>query len=52
MVCRCYKIASALLLTVSVYKKLIYDYGKKNYNNVLWYQEQIFLFQDEIENMC
>lgn len=25
---------------------------KKNYGDVLWYQEQIFLFQDEIENMC
>lgn len=25
---------------------------KQNYNNVLWYQEQLFLFQDEIENMC
>lgn len=25
---------------------------RHNYKNVLWYQEQIFLFQDEIENMC
>lgn len=25
---------------------------RHNYDNVLWYQEQIFLFQDEIENMC
>lgn len=25
---------------------------KKNRNNVLWYQEQVYLFQDEIENMC
>ena len=25
---------------------------KNNYNNILWYQEQIFLFQDETENMC
>jgi hypothetical protein len=25
---------------------------KQNYENVLWYQEQIFLFEDEIENMC
>jgi hypothetical protein len=25
---------------------------KKNYSNILWYQEQIFLFQNEIENMC
>jgi hypothetical protein len=25
---------------------------RQNYNNILWYQEQIFLFQDEIENMC
>lgn len=36
-------------------KKLIKKFTKnerQNYNNVLWYQEQIFLFQDEIENMC
>jgi hypothetical protein len=25
---------------------------RDNYNNVMWYKEQIFLFQDEIENMC
>ena len=25
---------------------------EQNYENVLWYQEQIFLFQNEIENMC
>lgn len=24
----------------------------KNYENILWYQEQIFLFEDETENMC
>jgi hypothetical protein len=24
----------------------------QNYNNPLWYKEKIFLFQDEIENMC
>ncbi len=24
----------------------------ENRDNVLWYQEQIFIFQDEIENMC
>ena len=24
----------------------------KNYDNVLWLKEQVFLFQDEIENMC
>lgn len=23
-----------------------------NYQNVMWYKEQIFLFQDETENMC
>lgn len=23
-----------------------------NYQNILWYKEQIFLFQDETENMC
>lgn len=36
-------------------KKLIKTFTnneKDNYNNILWYQEQIFLFQDEIENMC
>ena len=25
---------------------------RENYKNVLWYQEQIFLFEDETENMC
>lgn len=24
----------------------------ENYQNVLWYQEQVFLFQNETENMC
>ena len=24
----------------------------KNYDNVIWLKEQVFLFQDEIENMC
>jgi hypothetical protein len=24
----------------------------QNYDNILWYQEQIFLFQEETENMC
>jgi len=28
------------------------DNRRNNHGNVLWYQEQIFLFQDEIENMC
>jgi len=35
--------------------KLIDNFAKNrrnNYDNILWYQEQIFLFQDEIENMC
>lgn len=32
--------------------KIFTDNEKKNYDNILWYQEQIFLFQDEIENMC
>ena len=25
---------------------------RENSDNVMWYKEQIFLFQDEIENMC
>ena len=25
---------------------------KNHYTDTLWYQEQIFLFQDETENMC
>jgi hypothetical protein len=25
---------------------------KSNYNNVLWLQERVFLFQSETENMC
>jgi hypothetical protein len=36
-------------------KKLIksfLDGRNKNRDNVLWYQEQVFLFQDETENMC
>ena len=35
--------------------KLIKDFTdeRKNHStDVLWYQEQLFLFQDEIENMC
>ena len=28
------------------------DNERENRGNVLWYQEQIFIFQDEIENMC
>jgi len=24
----------------------------ENYDNILWLKEQVFLFQDEIENMC
>jgi hypothetical protein len=28
------------------------DNEKDNRYNVIWYQEQIFLFQNEIENMC
>lgn len=36
-------------------KKLIKDFSEnrhKNYKNKMWYKEQIFLFQDETENMC
>ena len=25
---------------------------RNNYENVLWYQEQVFIFQNETENMC
>lgn len=25
---------------------------KENYDNIMWYKEKIFLFQEEIENMC
>lgn len=25
---------------------------RENSDNVMWYKEQIFLFEDEIENMC
>lgn len=32
--------------------KFFTDNEKRNYENILWYQEQIFLFQDETENMC
>ena len=36
-------------------KKLIKNFTENevaNYDNLLWYKEQIFIFQDEIENMC
>jgi hypothetical protein len=36
-------------------EKLIQDFTDNHYanhKNVLWLQEQIFIFQDEIENMC
>ena len=36
-------------------KKLIKDFCNNrfdHYNDVLWLQEQVFLFEDEIENMC
>lgn len=35
--------------------KLIRNFAndrRNNYENILWYKEQIFLFQDETENMC
>ena len=35
--------------------KLIKNFAenrKNNYKNILWYKEQIFLLQDETENMC
>lgn len=25
---------------------------QNNYGNIIWFQEQVFLFQDETENMC
>jgi hypothetical protein len=25
---------------------------EKNYENLMWYKEQVFLFADETENMC
>ena len=28
------------------------DNERENYDNIMWYNEQIFLFQDETENMC
>ena len=28
------------------------EYHMKNYDNVIWLKEQVFLFQDEVENMC
>ena len=36
-------------------KALIKNYTenkKYNWNNLLWFQEQVFIFQDETENMC
>lgn len=35
--------------------KMIKDFAdnrKNNYDNIQWYKEQVFLFQDETENMC
>ena len=28
------------------------DNYREHFNDILWLKEQIFLFQDEIENMC
>lgn len=28
------------------------DNFKKKYNDIMWLKEKVFLFQDEIENMC
>ena len=36
-------------------KKLIKTFTENsddNRDNIMWYKEQVFLFQDEIENMC
>lgn len=36
-------------------EKLIKDFTDnrdKNWENIIWFQEQVFLFQDETENMC
>ena len=36
-------------------EKMISEFAeneRKNYDNLLWYQERVFLLQDEIENMC
>ena len=36
-------------------ERLIKDFTENerlNYKNIIWYKEQIFLFQNEIENMC
>lgn len=37
-----------------VYEKIKYfcDHRHENYENLQWYKEQIFLFEDLIENMC
>ena len=32
--------------------KYFADNRKEHYDDVMWYKEQIFLFQDETENMC
>jgi len=35
--------------------KLIENFTKNrndNWKNIMWFKEQVFLFQDEIENMC
>lgn len=32
--------------------KYFADNERENHDNVLWFQEQVFLFQDEIENLC
>lgn len=35
--------------------KLIENFTKNrtdNWGNILWFKEQVFLFEDEIENMC
>jgi hypothetical protein len=28
------------------------DNERENYKNIMWYKEQVFIFEDETENMC
>jgi hypothetical protein len=39
-------------LRINEFMKKYSENHLKNYDNLIWLKEQVFLFQDEIENMC
>jgi len=39
-------------LRVNKLIKYFTDNEQTNYDNIMWYKEQVFLFENETENMC